>query len=512
MDYSSSKDKKLFFLSIILLLITFALQYHVDIRNMMIRWRGGDFNYCFLVPFIFLYLVYESREKLRNIIIQPSYLGFVLLFFSMLFYILGKFSSVEFLTAFSVWLTILSLTVLVFGRKIAYTLALPFAVLFFIIPLPPFIKNLLTLRLKLMSTELAVKMMQMVGVAVYHEGNIIDLGVTKLQVADACSGLRYFFPLLLIGLILSYLLHEKWWERLTIILITIPVSIVSNSFRIAITGYLTQNFSPKIAEGFFHGFSGIVVFIISVGMILIFSKILKALSKSNYQRNVIENPKKVEFPYRPATKNLIIASSVFLITWGTQFMINSKEKIPPRKSFDSFPLIFGDWEGRRTYLSKKILNSLWADDYILANFVNRKTGYTLTLFIPYYKYQRQRHTAHAPTSCLLGSGYIPVFKREIVRIFPSPYGKVKITQMLLEKNGKYLLVNFWFQGRGRIICNEFLNKWYIFWDSITKHRSDGALIRIEMPIREGMNIEQAQKIIDEFISHILKFLPFYLPS
>ncbi len=514
MDYNNSiENKKLFYISIVSVVITFILQYHVDIKNMVIRWRGGDFNFCFLVPLIFIYLIYENRKKLKNIEIKPSSTGFVLLLFSMFFYILGRLASVEFLTAFSVWLTILSLCFLIFGKKFVSALSLPFIVLLFIIPLPPFINNILTLKLKLMSTDLAVKIMQLIGVAVYHEGNIIDLGVTKLQVADACSGLRYFFPLVLIGLILSYILHKKWWERIIIVLLTIPVAIISNAFRIAITGYIAQNVSQETAEGFFHGFSGIVVFIISVGMILIFSKILKIISKREIkQENISESLKKIKFPFKSATKNLFIVSIIFLITWGAQFALNSTKKPPEKKSFSSFPLIFGNWEGKRIYLSKKILNSLWADDYILADFINRKTGDTLTLLIPYYKFQRARHTAHAPTSCLLGSGYIPIRKREIERVFPPPFGKVKITQMLLEKNGEYLLSNFWFQGRGRIIGNEFLNKWYIFWDSLTKHRSDGALIRIEMPIRKGMNIEQAQKIIDDFTSNLMKYLPFYLPN
>ena len=146
------------------------------------------------------------------------------------------------------------------------------------------------------------------------------------------------------------------------------------------------------------------------------------------------------------------------------------------------------------------------------HFINNKTNDFLLFFVPYYEYQKSRHAAHAPAACLVGSGYAPVRKGMIRRSFPTPFGDVEIGQMILEKDGQFLLSNFWFQGRRRITAGEYLNKWYLFWDSVTKRRTDGALVRIEMPMRKGQSIEEAQKVVDEFTQKIFPVLNQFVPE
>ena len=132
-------------------------------------------------------------------------------------------------------------------------------------------------------------MMQWTGISVFREGNIIDLGVTQLQVVDACSGLRYVFPLLLMGFVFAYLFHKKWWEKIVIIIATIPISVLSNALRIAITGYLTLNVSQELADGFFHGFSGWLIFIISFLMLVVFSAFIKWAGKKVFKEKYLIN-------------------------------------------------------------------------------------------------------------------------------------------------------------------------------------------------------------------------------
>jgi len=172
----------------------------------------------------------------------------------------------------------------------------------------------------------------------------------------------------------------------------------------------------------------------------------------------------------------------------------------------------GDWQGEKTYLSEEILGSLWADDYVQINFTNTKTRDDILLFVPYYKYQEARHTAHSPVSCLLGGGFAPLSRKIIKKNFPPPFGEVEIRQIVLEKDARRILANYWFQQRGRIIGNDYWNKWYLFQDAITKRRTDGALVRLEMPLQDGQDVKSGQDVMDSFTREVMKILPEYVPN
>ncbi len=360
-------------------------------------------------------------------------------------------------------------------------------------------------------------MMHMGGLSVFREGNIIDLGFTQLQVVDACSGLRYVYPLLLMGLVFGYLFHKRWWERGIMALATIPISVFANALRIAITGYLTINVSPQVAEGFFHGFSGWLIFIVSLMFLAIVSWLVKLgesrLTGQGPAQEKEINPNADSFDLSNIRQSYLwIASALFLAFWSINVALVSAQIKPPRKTFEEFPTVIGDWQGERSYVSEKILDSLWADDYVQIHFTNTRTGDMLLVFVPYYEYQKTRHTAHSPVSCLLGSGFAPRSREIIQSNFPPPFGHVEIRQMVIEKDGELLLSNYWFQQRGRILVSEYRNKWYLFWDSVTKRRTDGALVRLEMSLTAGRDIEAAQAVLDSFTQELMKILPEYIPG
>jgi len=503
-------------LSLFVLLGAFCLQYCSEFANLLIRWNHQDFSYCYLVPFLFMYLIYTNRHALKSYEIQSSRLGIAVLLLSGFIYLLGKLGSIETLVYISIWLVFVGLVVLLMGVKITRALAFPLIVLAFIVPLPRFLNNLFTFKLKLVSSAVAVKMMQLKGLSVLREGNIIDLGVTQLQLVDACSGLRYVYPLLLIGLLFGYLFHRKWWERAVILLVTIPISVLSNALRIAITGYLTMEVSAKAAETFFHGFSGWLIFIISFAFLAVISGLLR-LTKVRLTNEAPSKDKKDNITANSLnldnikTSYVWTASVLLLLFWGLDNTMAMAQLRPSRKTFDEFPTTIGEWKGERSYVRPEILKELWADDYVQIKFRHSKTGDSLLLFIPYYEYQGTRHTAHSPVSCLIGGGYAPLSRKILERKFPEPFGKAQVRQMVLQKTRLLLLSNYWFQQRGRIVVSEYLNKWYLFWDSLTKRRTDGALIRLEMVLRGDQDIKTAQSVIDTFTLELMKILPQYVP-
>jgi exosortase D (VPLPA-CTERM-specific) len=495
----------------------FFLQYHVDVGNLLKRWESQDFSYCYLVPFLFAYLVYTNRRSLKTVDQRPSLWGFGVLFLSGVFYIAGRQGSLETLTYVAIWVAVVGLGLLLLGWGVVKALAFPFLILGFIVPVPPFLNQVLTFKLKVISSTLAVKMMQMAGLSVFREGNIIDIGLTQLQVVDACSGLRYVYPLVLMGLVFAYLFHKTWWERVLIMVLAVPISVLSNALRIAITGHLTIKVSPEVAEGFFHGFSGWLIFMVSFALLALTSGFLKWLrSKKGKQvdGNQPEGSTAAETVSVSRTKPSYawLASLMLVAFWGLNVGLASTRVTPDRKGFKHFPAEIGKWEGEKSPLGEEILESLWADDYVQIVFRNKESGHVLLLFVPYYEYQGTQHTAHAPVSCLVGGGFAPRSNKRIERVFPEPFGKVEIKQMVLEKNRQLLLSNYWFHQRGRLIVSEYLNKWYLFWDSVTRRRTDGALVRIEMPIRDGRSVDAAQSILDSFTQELMRILPEYVPG
>ncbi len=183
---------------------------------------------------------------------------------------------------------------------------------------------------------------------------------------------------------------------------------------------------------------------------------------------------------------------------------------PPRSSFDSFPLQFGGWQGTRQYLSPEILNALWADDYVSASYVKKASGNIIHLLIPYYSYQGTRHTAHAPQSCLLGSGWAVLQTQE--RTFPVEDGrKIPVTTMQLKKGSETVLAGYFFLGRGRVITDPWRNKFYLMLDSFGKRRTDGALVRAEMVVAPGQSMDAAYEELAQFLSLLWPELPAYVP-
>ena len=505
-------------LSLLIVAGLFVLQYYTDFGRLLQRWDSEDFSYCYLVPLLFGYLVFAKWRTLKNIEIAPSYSGIPVLFLAGVLQFVGWIGSLQTLAFISIWVSLIGLALLTLGTRMVKALAFPFVVLAFIVPLPPFLNNLFTFNLKLISSRLAVDMMQLAGLSVFREGNIIDIGVTQLQVVDACSGLRYVYPLFLMGLMFAYLFHRKWWQRIIIIFAAVPISIAANALRIAATGYLSAHVSPKLAEGFFHGFSGWLVFLVSFIFLALLSWLLKLVkpratdeASSTKAKKEIESP--AAFDVTKIRASLVWAASVILLAfWVLHTSFASALISPSRNAFEKFPVTIGQWQGEKMYLSDEILGALWADDYVQINFINKKTRDNLLLFIPYYNYQETRNTAHSPVSCLLGGGFAPISRDIIKKKFPPPFGEIEIRQMVLEKAGQRVLSNYWFQQRGRIIGSDYWNKWYLFQDAITKKRTDGALVRIEMPLRNGQDVKSGQDVLDSFTQQLMKILPEYVPN
>ena len=175
--------------------------------------------------------------------------------------VIGQLSAIFILSQVGFVVALAGIVLAVGGYSLLRVTLFPIVFLLFAIPLPYFVDSVLTLQLQLVSSELGVFVIQLFQIPVYLDGNIIDLGTSRLLVAEACSGLRYLYPLLCLSFLAAYLFQAPIWQRVIVFLSAIPITIAMNGFRIGLVGILVSKWGAEQAEGLLHLFEGWVIFI-----------------------------------------------------------------------------------------------------------------------------------------------------------------------------------------------------------------------------------------------------------
>src|SRR5208282_4809295 len=194
--------------------------------------------------------------------------GVVLVLMGGIMLLLGQLATVYTLVEYAYLVTLFGLVLAFTGTAAFRWLFMPLFILVFMIPLPQFLLANLSTKLQLLSSEIGVYFMRLCGVSVFQEGNVIDLGGYKLQVAEACSGLRYLFPLMTLGFLMAYFYKGALWKRIVLFLSSIPITVIMNSVRVGIIGVTVDRWGAAMAEGFLHEFQGWMVFMISAALMV----------------------------------------------------------------------------------------------------------------------------------------------------------------------------------------------------------------------------------------------------
>jgi exosortase len=242
----------------------FVLLYYPVIFKMVHDWSIDDnYSHGFLIPFIAGYLIWQDRNRLAQIAIRPAGMGLALLAASLAFFILARVGAELFTQRVSMLMVVYSAAVFFAGWAFAKALFWPIAYLVFMIPLPAIIWNQIAFPLKLFATKMAVSVIQMINIPVYGEGNIIHLANTTLEVIDACSGLRSLTSLLALSAAFALISGHPRWKKIVLFLSAVPIAILVNIFRLSATAAMASYIGPKVAQGFLHEASGIVVFVLA---------------------------------------------------------------------------------------------------------------------------------------------------------------------------------------------------------------------------------------------------------
>jgi exosortase A len=237
-------------------------------------WNIPDFSHGFLVPIFAGYLVWVRREELRKTRRAPYWVGVALVAFALFTLMVGIYGAELFLSRLSIVILLAGLALAFGGPQVLRELRFPILVLLLAIPIPAIIFTQITLPLQSLASELASVLLPIFGVPVLREGNIIQLPSMTLEVAEACSGIRSLMSLLTVAVFYGYFFERIPWKRVILALASIPIAIAANALRILGTGLCVHYWNPDKAVGFFHEFSGWVMFLVSLACLFFLHRLL----------------------------------------------------------------------------------------------------------------------------------------------------------------------------------------------------------------------------------------------
>ncbi len=500
--------------------------YYDSLAYMADIWlHDENYGHGLFVPFIALYIIWLKQDRLRQFFGEGSWLGLFVVFLGLGLYVAGQLSTLFIVQHLSLWIVLVGLVLATLGLKGTIFVAFPLGLLLLVIPLPSFLFQGLTTNLRLISSTLGVGCLQLVGITAFQDGNVIDLGPIQLQVVEACSGLRFLFPLMTLALLCAYFLKVHMWKRIVLFLSSIPISIFLNGFRIGIIGMLVEMWGRGAADGFLHLFEGWVVFVFGLGLLLAEMWLLLRLwPMKNGESFQPSSPPSFDTkplsprPTSPFPRGRIIwplVSSVVLILVLGSFSNHleaREEPVLPRQTFLDFPLSLGTWNGTPSSLEQRYIDTLRFDDYFLADYREPGTSFLpVNFYVAYYQSQRAGTSIHSPKSCIPGGGWLIDSTDTLsIQVSDSPH-PLMVNEVLIKKDEVQQLVFYWFQQRGRNLTNEYLVKWFLLWDALMQGRSDGALVRLTTMIGPGEDVETAKDRLMAFArvahTHLSPFIP-----
>jgi exosortase D (VPLPA-CTERM-specific) len=498
---------------VVLLCYDFSNSLGVEIDG----WSREEYSYGYLSPFVALLM---ARHSLMRAQPAPtsSWGGIALILVAVVLQIVGDLTAVHLVVQYAFLLGLFGLVLAVAGVRTGLLAIWGIIYLALAIPLPAFLYITLSTKMQLWSSTLGVDVLRLLGQSVFQEGNIIDLGEYKLQVAEACSGLRYLFPLVSFGYLAACLLDDRWWKRILLVASTVPITIVMNSLRIAVIGVTVDQWGVSMAEGLLHGFEGWAVFLVCIVVLMAEMSVLVRIGhRGRIRYDYLTLGRGAMFSNGFAVSGPMIASLVLLVVAavgiGSGMLSHRVEIAPQRKMLTDFPRHLGEWEGHAQALTTEELDSLKLDDYVLMDYRTPSGPMSVNFYVAYYASQRKGESAHSPQTCIPGGGWeINELTRKPIDGFSLAGHPLVVNRVVIQKGEVKQLVYYWFQQRGRIMTDEYDVKWKIMVDALERNRTDGALVRLVTAISPNEDDADADKRLVSLLSQEWKLLSDYVPN
>lgn len=492
--------------------------------SLLQAWSTPEYSHGPLIPLISLYLF---LRELRNAPPDDPSLpvdrkpGLLLVLASLVLGIFGNLVQIPDIVTYAFILWTGGVVLTCFGWERGKRHQLPVLHLVFMLPLPQFLYWQLTIFLQGVSSEIGVWFVALAGVPVYLEGNIIDLGVYKLQVAEACSGLRYLFPILSFSYLTAILYRGPLWHKALLLLAAAPLTVLMNSFRIGVVGVLVNSYGIEHAQGFMHFFEGWIIFLACIAILFLMAVALQRLTPN--PRPLSEaidldteglGPEFMRFFALRPSRGLIVAA-LMSAAIAAAFVATPPRQAQEvdRDSFSLFPRDLGAWSSVHTPLDRDVERVLGATDYVNGSYMAAGEAAHVNFFVAYYDKQTDGSGIHSPEVCLPVGGW-EIFSLDTheVSMPETVYGSFEVNRAVIQKGLSKQLVYYWFEQRGRRMTNDFAAKASVVYDSLARGRTDGAMVRFVTPIQENESEAAAEARLQRLMALALERLPRFVPE
>jgi exosortase len=266
MTFSESMDRFRYELMLAVMLLS-GLYFSI-VADMAIDWyRDDNYSHGFLVPLISAYFLRERWNVLKTTQVMPSNIGFVVVTLGLFQLVIASVGNELFTARSSLVVIIAGMVLCFFGTEVFKITRLPIMYLLLMVPLPYIVYNAFAFPLKMFVSWVSVSFLKMIGLTVVRDGNIIMFPAITLEVADACSGLRSLVSILALSIAYAFILPISHMKRWALILSAIVMAVFTNALRVIITGILANYWGAAAAQGLFHEFAGMAVFVLTMTLL-----------------------------------------------------------------------------------------------------------------------------------------------------------------------------------------------------------------------------------------------------
>jgi len=486
-------------------------------------WATPEYSHGPLIPLISLYLF--LRELRRDPPAPPGtpanrWPGLGLMLFGMGVSVLGNLVRIPDVVTYGFILWVGGVMLVAMGWEQGRRHWSPVLHLVFMLPLPQFVWWKLNIQLQMWSSEMGVWFVRLAGVPVHLEGNVIDLGVYRLQVAEACSGLAYLFPILSFSYLFAILYRGPMWHKAVLLLAAAPLTVLMNAVRIGVIGVLVDRHGIAHAEGFTHAFEGWVIFMACVLVLFAMAVALQRLTP-----DPLPLGRAIDLDFAglgpQASRVLGIAPSggmalAALAAAAVSVAFLAAPRPDPvtveRDPFLLFPRDLGVWSGVRRPLEPEVAAVLGADDHVDITFDAPGEAAPVNMFVAWYARQTEGAGIHSPEVCLPVGGWEVFAIRPHEVAMPEPYGRFRLNRAVIERGLERQIVYYWFEQRGRRMTNDYLAKLSVVRDGLVTGRTDGALVRFVTPVMAGEAEAEADARLLRLMAEALERLPRFVPE
>ena len=498
-----------------------VLVFWTGFEGLVSAWSLPEYSHGPIIPLISTFLFLREMRMVPPVStpVTDRWPGVAVVLVALLIGILGDQARITHVVTYGFIVWIAGLILITFGLRRGVLFWPAVLHLVFMLPLPQFIYWQVSSYLQTSSSQIGVGLIDLFNIPVYLDGNIIDLGVYKLQVAEACSGLRYLFPMLSFSYVFALLYQGPMWHRAVLLLSAAPITVLMNSFRIGVIGVMVNSFGISYAEGFLHVFEGWIIF---VSCVVILFGMATLMQRTTPKPRPLSETLDISFDgmgaelrrFLDVVPSAALAGALVLTLGAAAATHTAVERQAVRIDRDPlvlFPEGLGTWSGiQGGFLDPLIEQVLGADDYLMADFTAPEIARGVNLFIAYYHNQMDGSGIHSPEVCIPGGGWEVSGWRSMNLTLPDG-STAAVNRAIIQKGTVRQLVYFWFDLRGQRISGEFEAKWVNLRDSIATGRSDGALVRLITLLDPEEPESAADARLQQFMNDLTPVLPRFVP-